>query len=101
MAAPHRVRHLPIRFPSKQDPGDTGWHVDGAYEAGEVRGIEPGDLAVGLDRVNCYEHVVIHWAGAVDNRPTARATFMLDEHLRCRADRLPRNTRIPAGVNSP
>ena len=26
---------FPIRFPSDQDPGDTGWHVDGAYEAGE------------------------------------------------------------------
>lgn len=27
---------FPIRFPSDDDPGDTGWHVDGAYEAGDA-----------------------------------------------------------------
>ena len=23
---------LPVRFPSTQDPGDAGWHIDGSYE---------------------------------------------------------------------
>jgi hypothetical protein len=23
---------LPIRFPSKRDPGDAGWHIDGSYD---------------------------------------------------------------------
>jgi hypothetical protein len=23
---------LPVRFPSKQDPGDAGWHIDGSYD---------------------------------------------------------------------
>lgn len=25
---------FPVRFPSEEDPGDAGWHIDGAYEAG-------------------------------------------------------------------
>jgi hypothetical protein len=25
---------LPIRFPSAQDPGDAGWHIDGSYDVG-------------------------------------------------------------------
>jgi hypothetical protein len=25
---------LPIRFPSTTDPGDAGWHIDGAYDVG-------------------------------------------------------------------
>jgi hypothetical protein len=25
---------FPIRFPSEEDPGDAGWHVDGSYVAG-------------------------------------------------------------------
>ena len=24
---------FPIRFPSEQDPGDAGWHIDGSYES--------------------------------------------------------------------
>src|SRR2546430_7858531 len=23
---------VPIRFPSKKDPGDAGWHIDGSYD---------------------------------------------------------------------
>jgi len=23
---------LPVRFPSKRDPGDAGWHIDGSYD---------------------------------------------------------------------
>jgi hypothetical protein len=26
---------FPIRFPSSEDPGDAGWHVDGSYKVGE------------------------------------------------------------------
>lgn len=27
---------FPVRFPSEQDPGDAGWHVDGSYEVGDA-----------------------------------------------------------------
>ena len=31
--APGRGRNpLPVRFPSTQDPGDAGWHIDGSYD---------------------------------------------------------------------
>ncbi|HKQ63511.1 MAG TPA: phytanoyl-CoA dioxygenase family protein, partial [Methylomirabilota bacterium] len=25
---------IPVRFPSTQDPGDAGWHIDGSYDVG-------------------------------------------------------------------
>jgi len=25
---------VPVRFPSTQDPGDAGWHIDGSYDVG-------------------------------------------------------------------
>ena len=24
--------HIPVRFPSREDLGDAGWHIDGSYE---------------------------------------------------------------------
>jgi hypothetical protein len=26
--------HIPVRFPSTEDPGDAGWHIDGSYDVG-------------------------------------------------------------------
>ena len=26
---------FPVRFPSEQDPGDAGWHIDGSYPVGD------------------------------------------------------------------
>src|SRR5262245_65799484 len=28
---------IPVRFPSMQDPGDAGWHMDGSYAVGGQR----------------------------------------------------------------
>lgn len=25
---------IPVRFPSRKDPGDAGWHIDGSYDVG-------------------------------------------------------------------
>jgi len=29
------VGTFPIRFPSAEDPGDAGWHIDGSYKVGD------------------------------------------------------------------
>lgn len=44
---------LPVRFPSTQDPGDAGWHIDGSYDVGgqywvNVHSRERGLLALFL-----------------------------------------------------
>lgn len=32
----HSLGSFPIRFPSDQDPGDTGWHVDASFPGADV-----------------------------------------------------------------
>jgi hypothetical protein len=41
---------LPIRFPSTQDPGDAGWHIDGSYEGGPALGqcAQPGARLISI-----------------------------------------------------
>jgi hypothetical protein len=44
---------VPVRFPSRKDPGDAGWHIDGSYDVGgqwwvNVRSRSRGLLALFL-----------------------------------------------------
>src|SRR5215831_976795 len=47
-----------------------GGHLDGA------------DVADELDRLYCYEQVVVHWCTGVENRLTGFASLVLAEELR-------------------
>jgi ferritin-like protein len=47
-----------------------GGHLDGA------------DVADELDRLYCYEQVVIHWCSGVENRLVGFASFLLGDELR-------------------
>jgi ferritin-like protein len=47
-----------------------GGHLDGA------------DVADELDRLYCYEQVVVHWCAGVENRLIGVASFLLGEELR-------------------
>jgi hypothetical protein len=56
--APERLGSVPVRFPHRDDPGDTGWHVDSSF---------PPDPPVGND--------YMRWRINVDSK--GRALLML------------------------
>jgi hypothetical protein len=39
---------IPVRFPSDEDPGDAGWHVDGSFDVGGLPGVNVASRGRGL-----------------------------------------------------
>jgi hypothetical protein len=39
---------IPVRFPSEEDPGDAGWHIEASYEAGGQWRVNAGSRGRGL-----------------------------------------------------
>jgi bacterioferritin len=62
-------------------------------------GLDPAELADQLDRLYCYEQVVMHWCKAVENRLTGFATFaLMDKLAEDAADAGEIGTRLAARV---
>jgi Phytanoyl-CoA dioxygenase (PhyH) len=60
---------FPIRFPSEQDPGDAGWHIDGSFEMGDAA--PPWNYWVNLrSRQRALLVLMLYSDVSIDDAPT-------------------------------
>ena len=90
---------LPVRFPSKRDPGDAGWHIDGSYDVEGKWWVNVHSRGRGLLALFLFTDV----GGCTDGDPRRISP---GRPARTRAVREPgrilrRRGRRPAGVNVP
>ncbi len=55
---------VPVRFPSKTDPGDAGWHIDGSFPIGDSWGVNYRSKGRGLLCLFLFSDV------GIDDAPT-------------------------------
>jgi hypothetical protein len=78
---------IPVRFPSRVDPGDAGWHIEGSIDKGaewwvNYRSRGRGLLAAGEAGMSFYRAAELA-AQASAGRPTALATGQAGDVFLC------------------